>query len=73
MNTSRHAPILAALAAALLLGIPWLAQIPLSAMMRFNPDLAVLLVVGAVAALARGTRIMLGRTDRLRADAPAGS
>ncbi|MBX7098735.1 MAG: beta-lactamase family protein [Myxococcaceae bacterium] len=54
-----HAAFDGALAVALLVGVPWLAHIPLVAMLRFNPDLAVLLMVGAVASVVRGGSTVL--------------
>jgi putative ATP-binding cassette transporter len=59
-----HAVYDVAMAIGLLLGIPWLAHIPLRAMIRFNPDLATLLVLGAVLALVRGARMAIGTVPR---------
>ncbi|MGZ3473121.1 MAG: serine hydrolase domain-containing protein [Polyangiales bacterium] len=51
-----HAALDLALALGLLFGVPRLAQIPLGAMLRFNPDLATLLVLGAALACVRAAR-----------------
>jgi hypothetical protein len=50
-----------AVALALLLGVPLLADVPLSAMARFNPDLVALLALGALASAVKGLRTLLLR------------
>lgn len=57
-----HAAMDAAVALGLVLGIPLLANVPLSGMARFNPDLVFLLAVGAGASALRAGRTLFMRS-----------
>jgi CubicO group peptidase (beta-lactamase class C family) len=62
-----HAALELAVALGLLVGVPRLAQIPLRAMLRFNPDLAILLILGAAVACMRAANAALKQTSTSKA------
>ncbi len=68
-----HAALDLTIAVGLLVGVPALARIPLRAMLRFNPDLTVLLVAGAASAFVRAVGTASRRASGGKGPAPARS